>query len=109
MWTVKATTHPYHTTVKTDNSLETYVGSTTNFKKWFYNYKSDFSKSSRRNNTTLSAHVWTHKDSSKKSDLTWTIIAKAPPFSQVTESCQLCTTEKFKIIFNPEICERSWC
>ena len=94
----------YHATVKTENSEETYVGSTTNFKKRLYNYNSDFSKPSRRNNTTLSAHVWTHKDSNTKSDLTWKIIDKAPSFSPVTGTCQLCTTEKFKIIFNPEIC-----
>ena len=94
----------YHATVKTQNSEETYVGSTTDFKKRFYNYNCDFSKPSRRNNTTLSAHMWTLKESSKKSDLTWKIIGKAPPFSPVTGTCQLCTSEKFKIIFNPEIC-----
>ena len=91
-------------TVKTENSSETYVGSTTNFKKRFYNYNSDFSKASRRFNTTLSAHLWTLKDSNTKSDLTWKIIGSAPPFSPVTGTCQLCTSEKYKILFNPEIC-----
>ena len=94
----------YHATVKTENSSETYVGSTTNFKKRFYNYNSDFSKPSRRFNTTLSAHCWSLKDTNQKSDITWKIIGKAPSFSPVTGTCQLCTTEKFKILFNPEIC-----
>ena len=40
----------------------------------------------------------------QKSDRTWNIIARAPPFSPVTGTCQLCTTEKFNNIFNPEIC-----
>ena len=71
----------YHATVKTENSEETYVGSTTDFKKRFYNYNCDFSKPSRRFNTTLSAHMWTLKESNKKSDLTRKIIGKAPPFS----------------------------
>ena len=73
-------------------------------KKRFYNYNSDFSKVSRRFNTTLSAHLWTLKDSNTKSDLTWKIIGSAPPFSPVTGTCQLCTSEKYKILFNPEIC-----
>ena len=94
----------YHATVKSDNSTETYVGSTTNFKTRYYNYKSDFSIPSRRHNTTLSAHVWSLKDEKKQSEIDWKIIGKAPPFSPVTGICQLCTSEKIEILFNPEIC-----
>ena len=100
----QATNVIYHATVKAESSLETYVSSTTNFKKRFYNYNSDFSKPSRRVNTTLSAHIWSLKDTKQKADLKWKIIGKAPSFSPVTGTCQLCTAEKFKILFSPEIC-----
>ena len=94
----------YHATVTSEDTTETYVGSTTNFKLRYSNYKCDFKLPSRRNNTTLSAHMWSLKEGKKQPDIAWKILGKAAPFSPVTGRCQLCTSEKFKILFNPEMC-----
>ena len=100
----KANNVIYHATVTSEGTTETYVGSTTNFKSRYSNYKCDFKLPSRRNNTTLSAHMWSLKEGGKQSDITWKILGKAAPFSPVTGRCQLCTSEKFRILFNPEMC-----
>ena len=54
--------------------------------------------------TTLSKHIWDLKDKNEPYTLTWDIISRAEPFSQVTGICQLCTREKFIIGYKSEIC-----
>ena len=94
----------YQATVETGNSKETYIGLTANtFKVRFGGHKSSFIKEARKKETTLSKHIWTLKEKNENYTISWKILCKAQPFSQVTGLCQLCTREKFLIVFKPEL------
>ena len=94
----------YQATVETAGGKETYIGLTANtFKSRFGGHKSSFTHKKRRNETTLSNHIWELKDSSQNYTLSWKILAKAQPYSNITGVCQLCTREKYFIIFKPEL------
>ena len=41
------------------------------------------------------------KDEGKIPDVNFNIIGRATPYSPVSGICNLCTAEKFKIMFNP--------
>ena len=94
----------YQATVETENGSETYVGLTANtFKARFGGHKSSFKKEKRKKETTLSKHIWGLKEKAEPFTLSWKILSKAQPFSQVTGLCQLCTREKYFIAYKPEL------
>ena len=45
--------------------------------------------------------VWTLED--LEFDITWKILAKAKPYTNLTKRCNLCTTEKFFLICRPQM------
>ena len=95
----------YQASVKTDEKTETYVGLTVNsFKKRYSGHKSSFKHNKRRHETTLSKYIWDLKDKNVDYTLSWTILARAQPFTKVTGLCHLCTREKHFIIFKPDLC-----
>ena len=51
----------------------------------------------------LSQHIWKLKRQKIDYDITWKILDRAKPFSPVSEICNLCTSEKYHIIFKPEL------
>ena len=51
--------------------------------------------------TTLSAHIWNLNRRNEPYTIKWDIASRAAPFSPVSGICNLCTAEKFEIIFNP--------
>ena len=94
----------YNATIKTVSTSETYTGSTVDFKPRLANHKLDFRNINRKSNTTLSAYIWKLKESEQTPIITWKILGKAPIFSPVTNICQLCTDEKFRILHAPDSC-----
>ena len=50
----------------------------------------------------LSSHIWELKNKNIDFQVTWTILDRAKPFSPVTQICNLCTKEKYFIIFEPD-------
>ena len=95
----------YQATAVTQRTKETYIGLTSRtFKERFYEHKSDFKHAEQKNSTTLSTHIWNLKDQGLTPKIEWKIIGHATPYSPVTKVCQLCTAEKFNIIFNPQLC-----
>ena len=85
----------YQATVETENTSETYVGLTANtFKARFGGHKSSFKHLNKKKETTLSKHIWDLKEKDEPYTLSWKILSKAQPFSQVTGLCQLYTREK---------------
>ena len=87
----------YRATVTTNN-----VGLTADpFKVRHANHKQDFKNITRKNATTLSGYIWKMKDEGKIPDVNFNIIGRATPYSPVSGICNLCTAEKFKIMFNP--------
>ena len=97
----------YQATVKTDNSTETYVGLTaTTFKARWSNHQTGMKHQTHRTDTSLSKHIWNLKDSGLREtdfSIKWNIIGRAKPFSPISEICNLCTLEKWHIIFKPEM------
>ena len=63
-----------------------------------------FTHKKRKHETTLSKYIWELKDSNIDYTLSWKMFARTQPFTQVTGLCQLCTREKFFIIFKPDLC-----
>ena len=89
----------YQGTVESAMGKETYIGLTTNqFKTRFRNHTASFRNENKRNATELSKHIWSLKDSKTEFAITWKVLARARPYSNVTKRCNLCITEKFFII-----------
>jgi hypothetical protein len=94
----------YQATVKTENKTETYVGITeTSFKTRFNNHLTSFRQENGRNRTELSKYIWDIKDKNGKFELSWKILCKAKSYSNKSKKCNLCTTEKYYIMFRPEL------
>ena len=82
---------------------ENYIGLTApNFKSRLGNHRKSFNHLRYEKDSELSKHVWTIKRKDEDYDIKWKIIEKSKSFNPVTNICNLCTTEKFHIIFNPE-------
>ena len=96
----------YQATVSSDICKEeNYIGLTSNtFKQRWTQHTCSFKHKSKANETTLSQYIWKLKEQNVKYNIKWKIISKAPQFSPVTGRCNLCTKEKFYIIYRPEMC-----
>lgn len=71
-----------------------------NFRKRWDNHKSSFKIESHRNCTRLASHVWELTEKNNKSlNISWGILRKARPYSDV---CRLCQEEKLAIITYPD-------
>ena len=91
----------YQARVKSDSSEETYIGLTSNtFKSRLSNHKKSMKYEKYRHDTTLSLHVWDLKDKEKNFNIEWKLIGRAKTFSPISGICNLCTLEKYHIIFN---------
>ena len=83
---------------------ETYIGLTENTFKTRYNgHTNSFKHNSKRNATTLSQYIWKLKDKKIQYNITWKIIARSKTHSTTKNTCNLCTKEKYYIIFRPEM------
>ena len=80
----------------------TYVGLSVNFKDRFRNHTQSMDKRKYGNQTTLSKFVWNLKDRKIDFDLTWKILDRAQPYNPIQDVCNLCTLEKYYLIFKPE-------
>ena len=95
----------YQATVEAANKKETYIGlSAPPFKTRYGGHKGSFKHEKRKKETTLSKYIWELKDENIPYTLSWKIMARAQPFSQVTGICQLCTREKYFICFKSDLC-----
>ena len=94
----------YQATVKSENETETYVGLTaTTFKARWSNHETGFKYSRKRTSTSLSNYIWDLKDKQKDYSIEWKMLGRAKPFSPISEICNLCTLEKWHILFTPEM------
>ena len=94
----------YQATITTAESTETYVGLTaTEFKTRWRNHQMSFKNESKKNDTELSKHLWQLKDQKKDFAISWKILAKAKSYSNLTKRCNLCSTEKFYILYKPDM------
>ena len=94
----------YQATVKSGTEEQTYIGlASTTFKLRLGNHKKAFNHEQYRTNTSLSNYVWDLKHAGKDYDVEWDLIGRAKPFSPISNACNLCTLEKFHILFTPEL------
>ena len=96
----------YQTTVNTNQpeKPETYVGLTAQtFKKRWDGHKSSIRNRNPKKSTTLSQHIWKLEDEQKDYTLDWKIVDRGHPFSPVTGICQLCTKEKYWIVYKSNL------
>ena len=52
--------------------------------------------------TIMSVQPWNLKDRNIDYEIDWKIINRAPAFNPITRICNLCTAEKWNIIFKPK-------
>ena len=101
----------YQATVSHDGgNEETYVGLTSNpFKSRHANHKKSFTYEKYETETELSKHVWNVKKKMARTmkkvnfNIKWKKLVTAKPFNPVTNICNLCTVEKYLIIFKPDL------
>jgi hypothetical protein len=90
-------------TTQPNPTTHTYIGLTANdFKSRLGNQKKSFNHYRYRNETTLSQFIWNLKGENIDYDIFWKIMDRAEPFNPVSGICNLCTLEKFYLIFKPE-------
>ena len=84
--------------------VETYIGLTENsFKSRYAGHLSSFKDKKRKNATALSEHIWKLKEQNVQYSIKWKIISKAKPYSTSNKLCNLCTEEKYFIIYKPDM------
>ena len=85
-------------------TVENYVGlCSTTFKERLGNHLQSFKHSKYSTETCLSSHIWKVKSRGSSYAIKWKIIDRGRPFNPTSKSCNLCTTEKFYIIFKPQL------
>ena len=93
----------YRATVSSGTEVETYVGLTAGqFKDRYYGHNFDFENLDQKDSTKLSSYIWSLKHENKPYQIKWEVVTRAKPFSAVSGRCDLCTAEKFEILFNPQ-------
>ena len=83
-----------------DNTSQTQTGCTVNFKQRYGQYLYSFSHKDA-NHTCLCNEVWKLKSANIPYQITWEIVARAPPYNPAISYCDLCTEEKYRIMFEP--------
>ena len=75
----------------------------TTFKLRLGNQKKSINHERYRKETSLSDFIWNLTKQGKTYDLKWKQIGRAQPFSPISGECNLCTLEKFHLLFTPEL------
>ena len=89
----------YKATVTTDNNTAHYIGSSeTEFKTRYNNHTASFRHASKKNATSLSAHIHKQKEQNKTPIVKWEILTKCHPYNQGSRKCDLCLSEKMHIL-----------
>ena len=87
------------------NKSETYIGLTGDpFKTRYNNHTKSFRNIIYKTDTELSNHIWTLKNKGIEYKISLKIIDRGKTFNSVSRICQLCTLEKYYLLFKPEIC-----
>ena len=73
------------------------------FKTRYRNHVCSFKNVGKRNDTTLSQHIWKLKDANIQHSVKWKIIARCHDYNPNTRICNLCVTEKYYILVNPHL------
>ena len=81
------------------NPARVYFGATEPTLRTRYgNHKYTFNHEQRRKSTELSKYVWQLKERQEDYSIQWSISERARAYSSISKRCQLCLSEKFRII-----------
>ena len=87
----------YQAKIKTDSNVMFYFGSTEKFKSRYAQHRMSLNNRPT-NHTTLSSYIWKLKDKNIPHTVEWSIKSRGHAFSSGSRACDLCLTEKFKIL-----------
>ena len=62
-----------------------------------------WTRKEKYNEIELSKHLCQLEEENKEFTITWKILAKVKPYTDLTRSSNLCTTEKFFLIYRPHM------
>ena len=80
-------------------AFKEYIGLTEGpFKQRYNNHLTSFRHERHSDATELSKHIWELKRMGTDFTITWSVCRRAPAYSSLSKSCQLCLTEKLCII-----------
>ena len=89
----------YEAIVTTANNEKHYIGCTKNsFRLRWQAHKSNFRLPAYKTETSLSRYVWELQDAGTEYSLKWKIIDRVKSSSITSKNCNLCATEKLKIL-----------
>ena len=89
----------YKATVTSNDEVKEYIGLTEPpFKHRYANHKTSFRHERYENSTELSKYVWDAKRSNEDFTIAWSIADRAQAYSNKTKRCNLCLTEKLRIM-----------
>jgi len=89
----------YNAQITTRNTTKNYIGLTEGtFKQRYSQHKMTFNNRKYTNSTELSKYVWKLHDKKEEFNIKWSIISRARAYSNISKRCDLCLTEKLKII-----------
>ena len=89
----------YEAEVTSNAGTKRYVGATAPpFKARYGNHLSSMRNERYKQSTELSKHVWSLKEKQQQYEVTWKISERAKAYNSSSKRCQLCLTEKLKII-----------
>ena len=76
-----------------------YIGSTAGpFKRRWNNHQTSFRHERYKHETTLSSHIWKLKEEGRAFNIEWNIQEKAKAYHPALARCQLCNSEKTRIV-----------
>ena len=92
------------TSIEAEPKSETYVGLASNdFKERWRNHDTSFNNRKFSSSSELSKHIWKLKEKGTDYILEFQTIDRAAKFNPQSWICNLCTLEKYYIVFKPEI------
>ena len=87
----------YKCEVTTENlPKKVYIGLTE--REFKSRFKQSFNNEKYKKSTTLSTYVWSLKANNILPSFKWSVVKKAKPYSNTTNSCPLCLQEKLEIL-----------
>ena len=89
----------YRAKVKTEQDEKEYVGCTEGcFLQRWQGHQTNFRHRKYINDTELSGYIWNLIDKELPYSISWEILDKVPPLKRNSKYCNLCTTEKWRIL-----------
>ena len=89
-------------TQKGSEKVDTYIGLTsTTFKARLANHQQAFKNKNLQTSCKLAQFIWSLKEKNIDYSIKWKLIARGAPYSITSNTCKLCTLEKYYILYKP--------